>query len=108
MSIHTEKNGLPSLKGVQLAFIGVYESRNAFEKKSHRLAIDAIRIQWYKLMFGNWNCSVVDLGDVPEGAEVSDTYFVLNQVVSELVGQKIVPIIIGATQDITYPHLQVF
>jgi hypothetical protein len=108
MSIHTEKNGLPSLKGVQLAFIGVHESRNAFEKKSHRLAIDAIRIQWYKLMFGNWNCAVVDLGDVPEGAEVSDTYFVLNQVVSELVGQGIVPIIVGATQDITYPIYRSF
>jgi hypothetical protein len=108
IKVHTQKSGIPPLDGVQLAFLGVHESRNAFEKKPYRLAIDAIRIQWYKLMFGNWNSAVVDLGDVPEGAEVSDTYYVLNQVVSELVTKGIVPIIVGATQDITYPIYRSF
>ena len=108
LQIHTQKSGLPDLKDVQMAFIGVHESRNAFEKKPYRLDIDAIRMQWYKLMFGNWDAAVVDLGDVPEGAAVSDTYFVLNQLVNQLIHKGIVPIVIGATQDITYPIYRAF
>ncbi len=43
-----------------------------------------IRIQLYKLMMGNWNANIVDLGDVEEGESVEDTYFVVKEIVAEL------------------------
>ncbi len=99
---HTSQKGLPSLNGASFALLGVHESRNAFVKKPERLDITGIRIQLYKLMPGNWNASIADLGDVEEGNTVEDTYFVVREIVAELLQKGIIPIIIGATQDITY------
>lgn len=105
---HTIQKGLPSLKDASFALLGVHESRNAFEKKPERLNITGIRIQLYKLMLGNWNSTVVDLGDVEEGNTVEDTYFVVREIVAELLRKGIIPIIIGATQDVTYSAYRAF
>ncbi|HLT50591.1 MAG TPA: formimidoylglutamase [Arenibacter sp.] len=101
--MHTEKHGLPVLANVSVAILGVNESRNAFGKKPEGLDLSGLRIQLYSLMMGNWNSSIVDLGDIEEGDAVEDTYFVVKEIVAGLLEENIVPIIIGATQDITYP-----
>lgn len=106
--MHTEKDGLPVLANVSFAILGVNESRNAFEKKPQPLDICGIRIALYKLMVGNWNSTLVDLGDINEGATVEDTYFVVKELVAELLEEKIIPIIIGGTQDITYATYRAF
>ncbi|WP_289060942.1 formimidoylglutamase [uncultured Zobellia sp.] len=106
--IHTKRDGLPDLENVSIAIIGVRESRNAFEKKTEKLDIAAIRIQLYKLLLGNWNSTLADMGNIEEGATVEDTYFVVKNTLSALLEKKIVPIIIGATQDITYPAYRSF
>ncbi len=105
---HTARKGLPVLANATFAILGVNESRNAFEKKPEQLDITAIRIQLYKLMVGNWNSTLVDLGDVEEGETVEDTYFVVKEIVAGLLEENVIPIIIGATQDITYPTYRAF
>ena len=105
---HTKREGLPVFKNVSIAILGVYESRNAFEKKTERLNISEIRLQLYKLMMGNWNSTIIDIGDVKEGDTVEDTYFVVKEIVSDLIKKSIIPVIIGATQDITYPAYRAF
>ncbi|MGI9552980.1 MAG: arginase, partial [Aurantibacter sp.] len=79
--IHTERKGLPVLANTSMAIVGVKESRNAFEKKVEKLDLTSIRIQLYKLLMGNWNSSIIDLGDIEEGERVEDTYFVVKQIV---------------------------
>jgi len=106
--LHTSKKGLPVLANASFAILGVYESRNAFEKKPERLDLAGLRIQLYKLMMGNWDCTIVDLGDVEEGETVEDTYFVVKEIVAELLEEKVIPIILGATQDITYSTYRAF
>lgn len=105
---HSAKRGLPVLAMASFALLGVHESRNAFEKKPERLDISSIRFEIYKLMAGNWDSTLVDLGDVEEGEKVEDTYFVVNQIVAGLLEENIIPIIIGATQDITFPIYRAF
>ena len=105
---HTKREGLPVFKNVSIAILGVYESRNAFEKKTERLNISEIRLQLYKLMMGNWSSTIIDIGDVKEGDTVEDTYFVVKEIVSDLIKESIMPVIIGATQDITYPSYRAF
>ncbi len=105
---HTPKKGLPVFANATVAIFGVIESRNAFEKKTEKLDIDAIRIQLYRLMTGNWNTTIIDIGDVEEGDTVEDTYFVVKEIVAGLLEEKIIPIIIGATQDITFPTYRAF
>lgn len=106
--IHTEQKGLPVFANASIAIFGVLESRNAFEQKIERLDMDGIRIQLYKLMAGNWNTTILDIGDVEEGDTVEDTYFVVKQITSGLLEEKIIPLIIGATQDITFPTYRAF
>ncbi|MEE9362703.1 MAG: formimidoylglutamase [Cellulophaga sp.] len=105
---HTKRNGLPVFANASIAILGVQESRNAFEKKTERLDISEIRMQLYKLMLGNWNSTIIDIGDIEEGETVEDTYFVVKEIVAGLLEEKIVPVIIGATQDITYPSYRAF
>jgi len=105
---HTEKKGLPVLAGASMAIVGVLESRNAFEKKPEKLNVSGIRMQLYKLLLGNWNATIVDMGDIEEGETVEDTYFVVKEIAAGLLEENIVPIIIGATQDITYPTYRAF
>src|SRR5690606_6005115 len=97
---HTEKKGLPVLANATIALMGVRESRNAFEHRPEQLDTSGIRMQFYKLMMGNWNSSLIDLGDLEEGETVEDTYFVVKEIIAELLEENIVPIIIGGTQDI--------
>ena len=106
--IHTQRDGLPVFANATVAIFGVLESRNAFEKKPEALDTDALRIQLYRLMQGNWNATLIDIGDIEPGDSVEDTYFVVNQVVAELLEENIIPIILGATQDITFPTYRAF
>ena len=106
--VHTENDGLPVFAHADVAIFGVLESRNAFEKKTELLDVDEIRIQLYRLMMGNWNSTIIDIGDVEEGDTVEDTYFVVKEIVAGLLEENIIPIIIGCTQDITFPTYRAF
>ena len=108
IKIHSKRDGIPELESISIAIIGVRESRNAFEKKPEKLDIAAIRIQLYKLYRGNWNSNLADMGNIEEGETVEDTYFVVKTAVAELLRKNIVPILIGATQDITYAAYRAF
>src|SRR5690606_31937333 len=103
VQMHTQKDGLPVFAHVDVAIFGGFESRNAFEKKPEKLDLDQVRIQLYSLMRGNWNSNIIDLGDVGPGETVEDTYFVVKEIVAGLLEEKIVPVVLGLTQDITYP-----
>ncbi|MET1258992.1 MAG: formimidoylglutamase [Flavobacteriaceae bacterium] len=105
---HTAKKGLPVFANASVAIFGVLESRNAFEKKPATLDMDGLRLQLYRLMMGNWNTTLIDIGDVEAGETVEDTYFVVKEIVAGLLEEKIIPIIIGATQDITFPTYRAF
>ncbi len=106
--IHTKKDGLPVLANASVALLGVKESRNAFEKKIEKLDTSSLRMEFYKLLVGNWNSTIIDMGDIEEGDTVDDTYFVVKQIVAGLLEENIIPIILGATQDITYPAYRAF
>lgn len=108
LKFHTEQDGLPDLESVSIALIGVRESRNAVEEKPEKLDLATIRIELYTLFLGNWSSNLADMGTIEEGETVEDTYFVVRNAVAELLRQDIVPVIIGATQDITYPAYRAF
>lgn len=106
--MHTQKDGLPVFANADVALLGVLESRNAFEKKPEALDTDALRMQLYRLMQGNWNTTIIDIGDIEPGDTVDDTYFVVKEVAAGLLEENIIPIILGATQDVTFPTYRAF
>src|SRR5690606_24910275 len=100
--IHTNSDGIPDLEGVQLAIIGVKETRSEGEVDKQGIDLNAIRKEFYQLFQGNWLSSMVDLGDIDPGETLKDTYFALTSLVTELLKKNIVPIVIGGSQDLTF------
>jgi arginase family enzyme len=102
IAIHTKQTGVPDIEGASLAIIGINEFRNAVVKHHNPLSPSQIRNQLYQLYPGNWNVDIVDLGDVNPGATVQDTYFAVQRVCAFLLQNKVIPILIGGSQDVTY------
>lgn len=99
--LHTEKD-FPDLNKIQLAIVGVKENRGAhFEVENTKLS--HIRKEFYSLFPGNWEASIADLGNILPGNSVDDTYFAVKSTVEFLLKNKIIPIVIGGSQDLTYP-----
>ena len=105
ISLHTAAEGLPELSGLSVALIGLEENRNSFFPNIH-FELAAFRKYFYELFPGNWNIKIADLGDLPNGKTVEDTYFALKEIVSHLRQMNIIPLIIGGSHDLIYPLYQ--
>lgn len=91
----------PDLEKTSIAIIGVLENRGVDERKEH-VTLDYIRKQFYSLYPGNWHVSIADLGDIHAGNSPEDTYYALKAIVAELVKNRVLPVVIGGSQDLTY------
>ncbi len=108
IKLHTKKEGIPNLEDVQIAILGVPEARGAVDNIGAGKGLDVIRKYLYQMFPGNWHASIADLGNIPEGNETGDSYFLIQEMVGELLEQKITPIIIGGSQDITYANYRAY
>lgn len=98
--LHTQTD-FPVLENIALALITVNENRGA-GKENKADDFEGFRKEFYRLYPGNWAVSMADLGTIEAGERIEDTYFVLKKLVEELVKKKIIPIVIGGSQDLTY------
>jgi arginase family enzyme len=98
--IHSEKGELPDLEEVKFAIIGIKENRNDVDYMGEEIHFDSCRKAFYSLFPGNWKYKIADLGDIEKGASVSDTYFAMRTVINELIGNKIIPLLLGGSQDL--------
>lgn len=103
---HTHTD-FPVLDEVAIAILTVNEFRGS-KKNNDDFSFDNFRKQLYSLFPGNWNTSIVDLGTIEAGASKEDTYFVVKSLVAELIKKRIFPILIGGTQDLTYPMYRAY
>lgn len=103
---HTQTD-FPVLDNIAIAIITVNEFRGS-EKDNDDFSFDYFRKQFYSLFPGNWNASIVDLGTIEAGASIEDTYFVVKSLVAELIKKRIIPVVIGGTQDLTYPMYRAY
>ncbi|WP_372752112.1 formimidoylglutamase [Mariniflexile sp.] len=108
IKIHSAQKGLPDLEGAKIAIIGVLENRNDINYIGEEFQLNEIRKAFYGLFPGSWNTTIADLGDINKGESVEDTYFALKTTISILIKKNIIPIIIGGTQDLTYPNYRAY
>jgi arginase family enzyme len=97
---HTEAD-FPDLDQVKIAILGVLENRG-IGNYTEDVNLTYIRKAFYNLFPGNWNASIADLGDIHQGNSIEDSSFALREVVAALLKRKIIPIVIGGSQDLTY------
>ena len=108
LRIHSKHKGIPDLEGVSIALLGVLENRNDHNYIGEEFQLNEIRKAFYALFPGSWNTTVADLGDINKGETVEDTYFALKTTIAVLIEKKIIPIIIGGTQDLTYANYRAY
>ena len=107
IEIHTEGN-FPELKKNGIALFYCPEFRNG-QEALHQQSDDRFREHLWSLFPGaSWNFNIYDLGTILPGENIQDTYFAVTQVVTELVKKNIIPLMIGGTQDLTFPLYQAY
>ena len=72
IKIHSAQNGIPDLKDVKIAIIGVLEGRGAVDNNGTGTTLNELRKELYKLYPGNWPINVADLGDIQQGNTIED------------------------------------
>jgi len=102
VAFHSDKD-FPDIEKIKIAIIGVLENRGAENFIDKEINLVTIRKELYGLFPGNWQSSIGDLGDIIAGNSIEDTYFALQKVASKLIKKGIIPVIIGGSQDLTYP-----
>lgn len=102
ISVFSE-GSFPDFQKAEVAIFGINENRGLLQNKSASMNMDAVRESFYSLYFGNWNIRILDLGDFKIGDELTDTYFAITDLISNLISDGVVPIVIGGGQDLCYP-----
>ncbi|MDR7209431.1 formimidoylglutamase [Flavobacterium piscis] len=97
---HTQDQ-FPDISKINIAIVGVLEDRRNINI-INAVNLSAVRKKLYSMFPGNWDASIADLGDILSGDSVEDTYFALKKVTSTLIKNKVIPIVIGGSQDLTY------
>ncbi len=108
IEIYTTKGEFPNLENKKIAIIGVEEDRGSIDNYGTGNNLDNIRKEFYALYPGNWPINLVDLGNIKKGNSIEDTYFALKNIISSLLKIKIIPIIIGGSQDLTYANYRAY
>ena len=106
--VYSEEEGFPDLENVQIAIFGVQEDRNSKGNFGCGKNLHFIRTKLYQLFPGNWQTEIADLGNVLKGNSVTDTYYAVSEIISDLLKKNIIPIIIGGGQDITYINYRAY
>lgn len=97
----TTDSVFPDYSNADIAIVGVTEERGAIDNEGCGLAADHIRKYFYKLFPGSYKVKVVDLGNLHRGATVDDSFFALSTVIETLLRHKVLPVLIGGSQDNT-------
>jgi arginase family enzyme len=98
--LHTNEQ-VPDLNKIDIAIIGVLENRGDRNAISD-VDLNDVRKELYGMFPGNWNAAIADLGNVLPGNSKDDTYFAVKKIVSGLIKRRVIPLIIGGSQDLTY------
>ena len=100
IALHLPKS-LPELKEVKVVIIGISDNRGNLNF-SEDSDLVKFRKQLYQLFLGNCELKSADLVNINKGASITDTYYLVKEIVADLLKNKIIPIVIGGGQDLTY------
>lgn len=89
---------------VQVAIIGIDETRNAFPMP-YAAKADNVRYWLYQLAAFN-KLKITDFGNMILGNSAADTYSAVSYITESLVSSGVIPIYIGGSHDLTLPIVE--
>lgn len=106
--IHANIETMPKLDGMDIALIGVPESRGSANNMGTEFAPDQVRKKLYHLKKGYGTYKIVDLGNLRPGHNLDETHGRLTEVCRFLLEKNILPVIIGGSQDLDYAQYRAY
>ena len=106
LSVNTYNIG--ELDGFDIALIGLTESRGSSSSGEIEKASYFIRKKLYSLKKGIGSYRIIDLGDLRNGIDLSDTQHRLEEVCQFLINKNVLPVILGGTHDFTLPQFKAY
>lgn len=102
-------NDEQTLKDYDFVLICVNEVRGSLEPETPKVIdFENIKYQFYKLHKGNWSLSILDMGVINPGSEISDSYYALKSLTQNILKEKAIPIILGGSQDLLYHQYRAY
>ncbi len=92
------------LTEIDIALLSVEEERGDLQNVGCSTSHEEIKKYFYQLSKAHFNPRIADLGTIKQGASLSDTYFAVQDSVSYLIKNDVLPIIIGGSQDIAFAN----
>jgi arginase family enzyme len=92
---------VPDTSDVHLALLAVNESRASYNNSGSANGADLVRKHFYNLSVGEMPLKMIDAGDILIGETPEETYHHVKMAMEFFLQQRILPIIIGGSQDIT-------
>lgn len=109
IAFHTPKNKNINLEDCQIAILGVRENRGEQQEESkNSFNFNTVRAHFYALFPGNWELKIVDLGNILPGDRMEDTRYALRETLEALMENRVFPIILGGSQDLTYTQYRAY
>ncbi|MFA8298638.1 MAG: formimidoylglutamase [Hyphomicrobiales bacterium] len=105
---YTKGKDIPVLDDIKICIIGVPEDRKAVNNRGCDQGPNYIRESLYKLHISWDNFKIADLGNIRNGETHKDTLIAVETVISYLLSNKIIPIIIGGSQEITLANYKAY
>jgi len=96
---------LPDYRGANIAIIGLPDNH---QNPNQTTASREIRKKLYNLKKGSGTYRIVDLGNLNNGIDVTESHNRLQEVCSILINKNILPIIIGGTHDYTFGQYRAY
>lgn len=97
------------LSGINMVIIGVPESRNAVDNQGCEHAPDVFRKAFYRLYpWQTGTIKILDMGNLKQGKTINDTYIALTDILAFFIEKKIIPIILGGSNDLAYSNYRAY
>ena len=100
--INYHGESFPDLKGIQIALIGLTETRGMSGSESMEQAASIVREKLYLLKKGQSHYKIADLGNLRPGVDLQETNIRIRTLGEYLMKKQILPIYIGGSHDLDY------
>lgn len=100
--INYHGENFPDLKGIQIALIGLTETRGMGGSESMEEAASIVREKLYLLKKGQSHYKIADLGNLRPGVDLQETNIRIRTLGEYLMKKQILPIYIGGSHDLDY------
>lgn len=96
--------GIEDLSSVDIALFDVLEDRGSISNQGCLGGGNEVRKAFYSLYKGDYSTNVIDLGTIEAGSSLTDTYFAVQDLMSMLLKENVLPILIGGSVDLVYAN----